>query len=169
MSDESDAAIKNMLRRATLVEVDDAKGQQRVRVKGLSGEELRDVYRYQTHGFTSTPVVGAVGLIANLGGRSDRAVLLGLESEDLRPKNIGVGGSAIYDHTGNIVSVVQPRTRIIHSTEIVIQAGGTTLTINAAGLIINGIRVEHDGKDIGKTHTHSGVTPGGANTNVPNP
>jgi len=169
MSDESDAAIKNMLRRATLVEVDDEKGQQRVRVKGLAGEELRDVYRPQAHGFTSTPVAGAVGIIANLGGRSDRGLVLGLESEGLRPKSIGAGGTAIYDAYGNIASIVQARTRIAHSTEIVFEAGGTKLTINAAGVKIEGARVEHDGKNIGKTHTHSGIVRGGANTDPPNP
>ena len=41
-------------------------------------------------------------------------------------------------------------------------AGGNTLTFDASGLKMNG-------KNIGDTHTHNGVTPGGGNTGTPNP
>lgn len=37
-----------------------------------------------------------------------------------------------------------------------------TLTIDASG-------IHHNGKNIGDTHTHGGVNPGGGNTAVPNP
>lgn len=46
--------------------------------------------------------------------------------------------------------------------------GGVTVAITAAGIAINGGRVEHDGKNIGSTHTHGGILPGGSNTAVPN-
>jgi phage baseplate assembly protein V len=169
MSDESDAAIKNMLRRATLVEVDDSGTQQKMRLKGVSGEELREVVRIQPYGFTSHPPAGSEGLLMNLGGRSDRAVVIGVEHPQSRPKGLGAGSQAIYDQHGNIVSLVQGKANFKHTTEIVLEAGGTTLTINAAGVTITGARVEHDGKNIGKTHTHSGIVRGGANTDPPNP
>jgi hypothetical protein len=35
-------------------------------------------------------------------------------------------------------------------------------------LAVSGGTITHDGKDIGATHTHGGVLPGGANTAVPN-
>lgn len=41
-------------------------------------------------------------------------------------------------------------------------AGGNTLTFDGSGLKMNG-------KNIGDTHTHSGVIPGGGNTGTPNP
>ena len=102
-------AIRNMLRRGTVVEVDDSGGQQRLRVRGLAGEELADILRVQSHGLTSTPMPGAVGIIAALGGRSDRAVLLGLESEAYRPRNLNPGGTAIYDAQGKVLKFVTGR------------------------------------------------------------
>ena len=38
---------------------------------------------------------------------------------------------------------------------------------SASGETVTGGTVTHDGKDIGKTHKHTGVTPGGALTGVP--
>lgn len=51
---------------------------------------------------------------------------------------------------------------------IYIQAGGVRVEITGAGMTITGGRVEHEGKNIGATHTHGGIEPGGANTAVPN-
>lgn len=46
--------------------------------------------------------------------------------------------------------------------------GGTTWSLTAAGLHQEGGTVRHNAKNIGDTHTHGGITPGGANTAVPN-
>lgn len=43
----------------------------------------------------------------------------------------------------------------------VISVGGVTLKISAAGVEVNGGALKHDGHDIGKTHKHQGVQPGG--------
>ena len=48
-----------------------------------------------------------------------------------------------------------------------IVAGGVTFKVTGSGVAITGGTVTHDGKDIGKTHKHTGVTPGGALTGVP--
>lgn len=45
--------------------------------------------------------------------------------------------------------------------------GGTEFTLSAAGFSQTGGTVEHNGKDIGDTHRHSGVVPGGGNTGTP--
>ena len=47
--------------------------------------------------------------------------------------------------------------------------GGTKVSISSAGVKIEGGRVEHDGKNIGKDHKHEDVTPGGGLTGVPIP
>ena len=48
-----------------------------------------------------------------------------------------------------------------------ISAAGVTLGISGDGLAITGGEVRHDGKNIGSTHTHGGVTLGTAETEVP--
>jgi len=50
---------------------------------------------------------------------------------------------------------------------IVLSVGGVSLTITASGAAFNGGKVSHDGKNIGSSHIHGGVLPGGATTNTP--
>jgi hypothetical protein len=57
-----------------------------------------------------------------------------------------------------------------------ISIGGTSLTFKGDSVIINaevirlaGARVEHNGLNIGASHTHGDVEPGPGNTGVPNP
>jgi hypothetical protein len=45
--------------------------------------------------------------------------------------------------------------------------GGTEFTLTAAGFAQTGGTVTHNGTDIGDTHIHDGVTPGGGNTGTP--
>lgn len=52
---------------------------------------------------------------------------------------------------------------------LTITVAGVTVSLSGAGLSITGGRVDHDGSDIGATHTHGGIVPGPANTNPPNP
>lgn len=49
------------------------------------------------------------------------------------------------------------------------ESGGVSMTISAAGVAITGGTVTHNGVNIGSTHVHTGVTPGGSNTGTPNP
>lgn len=51
---------------------------------------------------------------------------------------------------------------------LTIEVGGVTLEISGGGVTITGGVVTHDGLNIGSTHTHGGVVPGGANTSGPN-
>lgn len=50
---------------------------------------------------------------------------------------------------------------------LVIEAGGVTMKISSAGVAITGGSVKHDGKNIGSSHIHGGVIPGGGNTSGP--
>lgn len=51
---------------------------------------------------------------------------------------------------------------------IVISIGGYSLTLSEAGAVNAGGTLTHNGKDIGATHTHTGVTAGPMNTGTPN-
>jgi hypothetical protein len=48
-----------------------------------------------------------------------------------------------------------------------ITVGGTNVKISGEGVTMTGGKVTHDGKNIGSTHIHGGVIPGGADTDVP--
>lgn len=47
-------------------------------------------------------------------------------------------------------------------------SGGTGGTMNVTGNIVSTGTITNNGKDIGSTHTHSGVQPGSGNTGTPN-
>jgi phage baseplate assembly protein gpV len=52
---------------------------------------------------------------------------------------------------------------------LTLSIGGVTIAITGAGLSVSGGRVEHDGLNIGSSHTHGGILPGIADTLPPNP
>lgn len=59
-------------------------------------------------------------------------------------------------------------TRTIHVTgTLVLHAGGTTVTISEAGVMIEGGEVRHNGANIGDTHVHGDVLNGPSTTSEP--
>ena len=184
-----DDQVRTMIRRVTLEQVYDEEGQQRMKVRGLASETLDKVVRVQPYGFTSNPPKGSTGLLLALGGRADRAMLLGIEKDDLRPKAQTPGHVAIYDGDGQIVSLVEQTIRIKGASEIraevgsatitqngssvVIAAGGTTVTIDESGVTVQGTfaaaggQFTHNGHDVGSAHRHTSVTAGPSLTGQP--
>lgn len=120
MSD--DYTIPGLMRRVSLVELDDSGSQQRLRATGLAGEEFVNVVRAQHFGLTSVPPKGAEGLLLAQGGRSDRAHILGLEHGDHRRRDVEVGGTVLYDANGQAISLVRNALRIVGSGTITIKA-----------------------------------------------
>lgn len=51
--------------------------------------------------------------------------------------------------------------------DMVLTVGATSITLTAAGVSIASTALTHNEQDVGDTHVHSGVTPGGSNTGVP--
>lgn len=96
-------------------------GQQFVNGRGFAGDRFERAHRIEPHGFASWPVQGGIGVVLGARGRRDAAYILGGEHPALRPQ-IAEGGTAIYDHAGNIVSVVMAELRIVHSTKVTIVA-----------------------------------------------
>jgi len=153
--------------RVILSSLDDSGPQQLVQVTGLAGQTIGDAVRSQHYGFSSYPPAGAEGLALLLGGGMDRAHALGMEHPQYRPKNLPMGGSIHYDNAGNYVKIVGAALTINHGTKIVLQVGGNSLTIDAAGFHFAGGEIDHDGHLIDKTHVHTLVTPGGGDSGPP--
>ena len=101
---EGQEGLVASLRRATVQKTDDSGTQQILKqMTGLKSETFEDVYRPQSHGFSSVAPNGSEGLFLALGGRSDRLVALGFEHKDYRPKNLNEGQATLYDDKGNVV------------------------------------------------------------------
>ncbi|NTF32298.1 phage baseplate assembly protein domain-containing protein [Rhizobium skierniewicense] len=144
-------------------------GQQFVSGRGMFGDGYTRIHRPEPHGFASTPPKGSKGLVLPSRSNPDFAVVLGLEHPGHRPSNVPGGGSALYDASGNIIKMVMGDGISIDVTGSAFQVrkGGVSMTISADGVDIQGGTVKHNGKDIGATHRHTGVTSGSSQTGVP--
>lgn len=150
--------------------LEERNGQQFVSGRGAYGDGWTNIHRPEPHGFASSPVKGAKGLILPSRYDPELAFVLGLESPGHRPGDLPAGGTAIYDAAGNVTKYVMGDgvTVDVAGSAYVIRKGGVSLTISAEGVAIEGGQVTHNGKNIGDTHTHGGVLTGSASTSVPN-
>lgn len=100
---EGHDGLRGSIRRVSLVKMDDSGTQQKATLSGLASEEMKDIVRVQPFGLTSHPPAGAEGVLVAMGGRSDRAMVLGVEHKDHRPKDSPAGTSVLYDDKGNVI------------------------------------------------------------------
>lgn len=144
-------------------------GQQFVSGRGGYGDGWTGIHRIETHGFASSPIKGAKGLVLPMPGNPDQAFILGGEHPGHRPTGLPAGGTAIYDAGGNVTKYVMADgvTMDVAGNAYTVRKGGVTFTISAAGVAIEGGTLTHNGKNIGDTHTHGGVTIGSSSTSVP--
>lgn len=101
--------------------VEEKDGQQFVNGSGFAGDRFERVHRIEPHGFASHPVRGGIATLIQARGNRDSAYVFGGENPALRPV-LPQGGTAIYDHNGNIASIVMAETRIVHAQKVHIVA-----------------------------------------------
>lgn len=147
------ARVRGMVSRAVVSLVNDARGLQALQVTLLADQVPDDAEHFQHYGFTSVPLPGAEGIGLAVGGSSGHTVVINVDDRRYRLQALAAGEVALYDDLGHKLHLTR--------TGIVIDGGGHAVAI------VNAPAVTHDGVDIGKTHTHSGVTAGGAQTGLP--
>lgn len=116
--------------RGRLESHDDTDGVQRITARGLRDSTFGDVLRLQPFGFSSTPPKGSVGLILAQSGAAERAFALGFEHEDHRPRSQPIGGTVLYDASGQAISIVNRTIRIV---------GGDLFHLSAATIVLDGV------------------------------
>lgn len=127
---EHDDAVRSIMRRAALTkDADDKETQQRVNLRGFKSDEPEEIHRFQLPGIHSVPLKGSEGVYLEMGGRSDRGLFLGGEHKDHKPKGKEAGDTFLYDHHGNILSLVKKEYRVVHGKEAHIVAAGIPITI----------------------------------------
>lgn len=105
-------------------------GQQFVSGRGSYADAWTGIHRIETHGFASSPIKGAKGLVLPMPGNPDQAFILGGEHPEHRPAGLPVGGTAIYDSTGNVMKFI--------GDGIVVDVAGRTITTTAGDWVLNG-------------------------------
>ncbi len=112
-------------------------GQQFVSGRGMYGDGYTRIHRPEPHGFISSPPKGSKGLVLPSPTNPDFAVVLGLEHPAHRPSGIPGGGTAIYDASGNIISLVGNKIRLVAPTFEFVGNVEVQGNINATGSIID--------------------------------
>ncbi|OYX12222.1 MAG: hypothetical protein B7Z15_10305 [Rhizobiales bacterium 32-66-8] len=110
----SDANVTRMLLSG---KVEHTNGQQFLGGKGLAGERFPRVHRVEPHGFTSHPVAGGIATVMQARANRDSVYALGGANPDLVPA-LGVGGTALYNQHGNIISIVEHDIRLVSAGTI---------------------------------------------------
>ena len=119
---------------------------------GMPGEEFKDHHRIGFHGFGYNPPKGAHAVGLSMHGRRDRALILGLEHQEKRQKNIPTGGACLYDASGNIIKAYGDNGGIeFGSNPFVIKCG--TFTVEASEIVLKGggmvVRIRSGRIDLG--------------------
>lgn len=151
----SDSSITRMLLDGGVLHKD---GQQFLSGKGLAGERFPRVHRVEPHGFTSHPVAGGIATLAQARGNRDSVYAMGGANPALIPA-LAQGGTAIYDHLGNIVSLVMSELRIVHASKI---------HLVAPEIILEGL-VRLGGPDAGRPASAQGTVDTGGFADISNP
>ena len=129
---------------------------------------------------TRHPSVGEQCLLLNYGagdGSAQAMALTGLPSAAFPPvsgegnvwrRTFKDGTTESYDHDAHrFERAIGSSTMTADRDGITLMHGGNGLRIDASGVHLVGSGVDHDGKDIGKTHKHGGVVAGNSKTDVP--
>ncbi|SMD18458.1 phage baseplate assembly protein [Rhizobium sp. RU36D] len=88
-------------------------GQQFVSGRGAYRDGHTGIHRIETFGLATSPPKGAKGLLISPNGNPDEAYVLGGEHPQHRPGNLPAGGTALYDGSGNIISLVGAKIRLV--------------------------------------------------------
>ncbi|WP_408596565.1 phage baseplate assembly protein V [Pseudomonas sp. PLMAX] len=164
---EIGSRVMMMFSRGVLRDVNDSGPRQQVQVELLK-DELRDGLEHmQNYGFTSHPLGGDVA-VAFLGGNREQGIVLVVDDRRYRIPLLA-GEVAIYDDLGNKIELLREMVKVTAVQHLEAQA--PTIKLNGDLEVIGNVKttgtITNNGKNIGSTHQHSGVTAGSGNSGVP--
>lgn len=164
--------VRGMCRYGTVEEVDPGAGTVRLKLgEGADGNPFltAPIPYAQTAGavkFHNPPSKGQQMVAMSPDGdlRQALAQPMGFSSSNPSPSGAGdqhvmTFGGFTGTMTGDALKIEAPKVEFI--------TGGVTHVLDGSGLHVTGGTVDHNGTDIGDTHTHSGVLAGPARTGDP--
>lgn len=134
-----------LIGRALLTAINNSYGTQLIQVKGLNGETITDIERFQEYGFESYPEAGAESVIGFINGNRDLGITLCVHDRRYRPTDLSEGEVAMYhkdDNTGQrvhlksggIIDILAPATINITSLDT-INGDGITINLTATDIL----------------------------------
>jgi len=127
---------------------------QKVRVEATENDAKDAAERFQDYGLATNPVEGQ-GLVLHVDGHT---LVLRMDRLAGRPQ-LAAYEVSLYHKEGHNITL---------KAGGVVEVNGTRLVANMSEAVeLNTPSLTHNGQDIGDTHEHGGVLPGGANTSPP--
>lgn len=163
----------NLVRHGTVHEVDPAKGKVRMKLgQGADGTPFLSPwvpYGQVAGGLKvhAPPTVGQQMTMFSPGGDFRQAVAMPMTWSDSNSSPSSKGDENVLTF-GDVRIEIKGGKVKISAPEIELVAGGHSQKLTGAGTTFTSGQIKHDEKNIGKTHTHRDVMPGGGNTGVPN-
>lgn len=161
------ARVRMMFGRGVLRAVTDTGPRQQVQVELLK-DELRDGLEHmQNYGFTSHPLGGDCAVAFN-GGNREQGIVLVIDDRRYRIPLLA-GEVAIYDDLGNKIELLREMVKVtaVQHVEVVAPTIKLIGDLDVVGNITTTGTITNNGKNIGSTHQHSGVTAGSGNSGAP--
>lgn len=125
-------AISNLVSRAVVNRVDDARKVQELQLDVLAEETRDGVERFQEYGFTSVPLEGAEAVVLFVGGRRDHGLAVAVDDRRHRPTGLQPGEVAVYTDQGDKVIIKRGGTiEVTASTKVKVDAPLVELAGNA--------------------------------------
>ncbi|SPL65351.1 phage baseplate assembly protein V [Ochrobactrum soli] len=149
----------NMFREGVVKEVDYENGTVIVTAHGIDSpptswsEQAGDINEW------TPPSVGQRVMLVSPDGELSKSFIIkgGFTDDTPQPHNKGAEKRVVIGGA-----------TITHTAEgLFIEVDGTSYQFTGKGFTQTGGKQEHDGKNVGSSHIHGGVVPGGANTDVP--
>ncbi|BFT62372.1 phage baseplate assembly protein V [Pseudomonas moorei] len=159
--------VMMMFGRGVLRGVNDSTGRQQLQVELLKNELRDGVEHMQNYGFTSHPTGGDVA-VAFVAGNREQGIVLVVDDRRYRIP-LEAGEVAIYDDQGNKIELLRSMVKITAVQHVEVQAPTIKLLgdLEVVGNITTTGTVTNNGKNIGSTHQHGGVTAGSGNSGAP--
>ncbi|MFA7416124.1 MAG: phage baseplate assembly protein [Rhizobium sp.] len=169
MEKETADKVRGMVRRATIKNVKDDGETQTASVEVADGIWRDDVEIMQPYGMAGHPPEdGGLVLLLAVGGDEGDLVALPASNPSKRMGKLSPGDAGIYNEAGDKVILTKAGViEVAAGASVHVVVGGVSFTVSGDGVDFTGGYVRHNGKDIGDTHRHGGVTPGAAQTDVP--
>ncbi len=126
--------VRNMLARAIVTMVDDARGLQSLQVELLADEAQDGVERFGQYGLASNPPAGSEALAASIGGLRGHMVVIAVENRQFRLKNLRPGEVALYDDQGQAVHLTRDGIVVQSPLKVAVEAPQVDVTADQVNL-----------------------------------
>lgn len=161
--------IRGMARRVVLKNINDDGETQTASVEIAPGIWRDKVEILQPYGLaTSVPEDGALALAIAVGGNEDDLIIMPVANPSTRLGGLNAGETALYNRHGDGILIGDDgNINVKAGASVTFTVQGIKVVISGSGVDITGGNVTHNGKNIGATHVHIDVVPGGGLSGPP--